>query len=407
MEEKLSSVAKTLTPSPIQELSLLAQRCNAVNLAEGFPDFPAPSHIKSAAVSAINSDFNQYRHVQGVCDHVAMIMKHMHGLDVDPLSNIAICCGQSEAFAATVFAIIDKGDEVILFDPSYETYEACIKLAGGIPVYVPLDPPCWTLDADKLMKSVTNRTKAIVLNSPHNPTGKVFTEDELETIAGACHTRDCLAITDEVYENITYDKEKHISLASLPGMQKRTIITSSLSKSYSVTGMVYYFTYQDLHSTAALVGRSHILPKSCWRISTNKQFLHMLIFISAVCQHGCVLSGWRIGWAIGPACIVSAIRNIHIKITDSAPAPFQEAALTALRSPLEYFEWLRRDYESRRDYTIKLLAGVGFQVQFKPQGSFFLFVELPENCVLSDVAFVEELIKQAEVVAVPGCGFFS
>ncbi|PSS14712.1 Kynurenine--oxoglutarate transaminase [Actinidia chinensis var. chinensis] len=351
MEEKLSSVAKTLTPSPIQELSLLAQRCNAVNLAEGFPDFPAPSHIKSAAVSAINSDFNQYRHVQGVCDHVAMIMKHMHGLDVDPLTDIAICCGQSEAFAATVFAIIDKGDEVILFDPSYETYEACIKLAGGIPVYVPLDPPYWTLDADKLMKSVTNRTKAIVLNSPHNPTGKVFTEDELETIAGACHTRDCLAITDEVYEHITYDKEKHISLASLPAMQKRTIITSSLSKSYSVTG-------------------------------------------------------WRVGWAIGPACIVSAIRNIHIKITDSAPAPFQEAALTALRSPLEYFEWLRRDYESRRDYTIKLLAGVGFQVQFKPQGSFFLFVELPENCVLSDVAFVEELIKQAEVVAVPGCGFF-
>lgn len=237
MEEKLSAGAKTLTPSPIQQLSLLAQSCNAVNLAEGFPDFPAPSHIKNAAVSAINSDFNQYRHVQGICDHVAKIIKHMHGLDVEPLTDIAICCGQSEAFAAAMFAIIDKGDEVILFDPSYETYETCIKLAGGIPVYVPLDPPCWALDADKLMKSFTVKTKALVLNSPHNPTGKVFTKDELETVAGACNTRDLLAITDEVYEHITYDKKKHISLASLSGMQKRTIITSSLSKTYSVTGL--------------------------------------------------------------------------------------------------------------------------------------------------------------------------
>ncbi|GMQ00273.1 hypothetical protein CsSME_00047428 [Camellia sinensis var. sinensis] len=196
--------------------------------------------------TSINTGFFGYsRHVQGICDHVAKITKHMHGLDFNPLTDTAICCGQSEAFAATMFAIIDKGDEVILFDPSYETYEACICMAGGIPVYVPLDPPFWTLDADKLMKSFTTRTKAIVLNSPHNPTGKVFTKDELETIAGACHTRDCLAITDEVYEHITYDNEKHISLASLPGMQRRTIITSSLSKTYSVTGMLQYLTYQN------------------------------------------------------------------------------------------------------------------------------------------------------------------
>ncbi|GMQ00272.1 hypothetical protein CsSME_00047428 [Camellia sinensis var. sinensis] len=247
MAEKLSAVAKILTPSPIQQLSLLAQRCNAVNLAEGFPDFPAPPHIKNAAISAIVSDFNQYRHVQGICDHVAKITKHMHGLDFNPLTDTAICCGQSEAFAATMFAIIDKGDEVILFDPSYETYEACICMAGGIPVYVPLDPPFWTLDADKLMKSFTTRTKAIVLNSPHNPTGKVFTKDELETIAGACHTRDCLAITDEVYEHITYDNEKHISLASLPGMQRRTIITSSLSKTYSVTELDGQLLLHVLH----------------------------------------------------------------------------------------------------------------------------------------------------------------
>lgn len=351
MEVKLSSVAKVLTPSPIQQLSLLAQRCNAINLAEGFPDFPAPAHIKNAAISAINSDFNQYRHVQGICDHVARMMNHMHGLNINPVTDIAICCGQTEAFAATVFAVIDRGDEVILFDPAFETYETCITLAGGVPVYVPLDPPYWTLDPTKLMNSFTARTKAVVLNSPHNPTGKVFTKNELETVAEACCTRDCLAITDEVYEHIIYDKEKHMSLASFPGMAKRTIVTSSLSKTYSVTG-------------------------------------------------------WRVGWAIGPACIASAIGNINVKVVDSAPAPFQEAALSAFECPLEYYELLRRDYESKRDYTINLLSRVGFKVQFKPRGSFFLFVELPENCVLSDVEFVEELIKQAGIVAVPGCGFF-
>lgn len=351
MEEKLSSVAKTLTPSPIQQLSLLAQRCNAINLAEGFPDFPAPPLIKDAAISAINSDFNQYRHVQGICDHLAKKMKEMHDLDIDPLTDIAICCGQTEAFAASVFAIINEGDEVVLFDPSYETYEGCIALARGVPVYVALDPPHWTLDQDKLIKSLSVRTKAMILNSPHNPTGKVFSRNELEIIAEACRSRDLVAITDEVYEHITFHGEKHIPLASLPGMRERTITTSSLSKTFSVTG-------------------------------------------------------WRVGWAIAPACIASAIRNFHIRITDSAPAPFQEAALTALRSHTKYFDLLRKGYESKRSYIVNLLIGIGFKIQFMPQGSTFVFAELPESCLLSDVEFVEELIKQAGVVAVPGRGFF-
>ncbi|CAN4091079.1 unnamed protein product [Withania somnifera] len=331
MEPKLSTVAKMLTSSPIQQLSYLAERCNAINLAEGFPDFPAPTNLKDAAISAIRSDFNQYRHVQGICEHLADKLKQMHGLHVDPLTDIVICCGQSEAFAATMFAIINQGDEVILFDPSYETYETCIRLAGGLPVYVPLDPPHWSLDPNKLAKSFTARTKAIVLNSPHNPTGKVFTKDELEIIAEACRTRDIIAVSDEVYEHITFDGERHISIATFPEMQKRTIMTSSLSKSFSVTG-------------------------------------------------------WRIGWAIAPACFASAIRNIHIKITDSAPAPFQVAALTALTSSPEYFDALRQDYTSKRDYLIQVLTSIGFQVSFMPKGS--------------------ELIKQAGVVAVPGCVFF-
>ncbi|KAK9076547.1 hypothetical protein SSX86_004881 [Deinandra increscens subsp. villosa] len=351
MEGKLSSIAKSLKPSPIQQLSLLAERCNAVSLAEGSPDFPAPPEIKAAAVSAITADFNQYRHVQGVCNLLADSMKQMHGLNVDPLTDIAICCGQSEAFAATMFAIINPGDEVILFDPSFETYETCILMAGGVPVYVTLDPPYWTLDEVKLLDAFTANTKALVLNSPHNPTGKVFNMDELKIIAEYCRTKDCIAITDEVYEHILYNNEPHISLASLPGMQKRTIITSSLSKTYSVTG-------------------------------------------------------WRVGWAIGPSCIALAIRNIHTKVTDSAPAPFQEAALTALKSPPEFYRSLRTDYESKRDFVFKLLCQVGFQVEFKPLGSFFVFAAIPETCKLTDVEFVEELIKQAGVVAVPGCGFF-
>ncbi|XP_028794694.1 uncharacterized protein LOC114750288 isoform X1 [Neltuma alba] len=351
MERKLSRSAKKLASSPIQELSYLAQRSNAINLAEGFPDFPAPSHIKNAAISAIVSDFNQYRHVQGICDHLAKIVKEMHGLDINPLTDVAICCGQTEAFAAAIFAIIDPGDEVIVFDPSYETYEAGILLAGGVPVHVPLDPPQWTMDPTKFLNSFTERTKAIVLNSPHNPTGKVFTRGELEAIAGACCSRNCLAVTDEVYEHITYDNAKHISLASFSGMQERTVITSSLSKTYSVTG-------------------------------------------------------WRVGWAIAPAFIASAIRNIHIRTTDSAPAPFQEAALTALSSRPEYFESMRKDYESKRDYIINLLARVGLKIQFKPQGAFFLFAELPDDYPHSDVEFVKKLIVEAGVVAVPGQGFF-
>ncbi|BAT95763.1 hypothetical protein VIGAN_08255700 [Vigna angularis var. angularis] len=351
MEGKLSRAAKKIVPSSIQGFSHLAQRCNAINLAEGFPDFPAPPHIKNAAISAINSDFNQYRNVQGVCDYLAKMMKERHGLDIDPLTDVAICCGQSEAFAAAILATIDPGDEVILFDPSYESYEACVAMAGGVPIHVPLDPPQWTLDSSKLLGSFTERTKVVVLNSPHNPTGKVFTKGELEVIAGECCSRNCLAITDEVYEHITYDNLKHISLVSFPGMQERTVITSSLSKSFSVTG-------------------------------------------------------WRIGWAVAPTFLASAIKNIHVRLTDSAPAPFQEAALNALRSPPEYFESLRSDYQSRRDYIVNLLGGVGFKIEFIPQGSFFLFAELPDNCPLSDVEFVKKLILEAGVVAVPGRGFF-
>ncbi|KAM0859207.1 hypothetical protein ACQ4PT_047348 [Festuca glaucescens] len=351
MEEKLSEASRRATPSPIQQLSHLAQRVGAVNLAEGFPDFPAPAHVKAAATAAIAADLNQYRHVQGVCDVLAETMKRDHGLRVDPLTDFAICCGQSEAFAAAIFAIIDPGDEVLLFDPAYETYQTCIELARGVAVYVPLDPPSWTLNEDKFLKSFTSRTKAVILNSPHNPTGKVFSKEELLVISKACQKMDCFAITDEVYEYITYDENKHISLASLPGMQERTIITSSLSKTYSVTG-------------------------------------------------------WRIGWACAVANIAAAIKNMHVKLTDSAPAPFQEAALIALTSTQDYYESLKTDYAVRRNFILQLLKNYGLHISFEPQGSVFVFAELPKSWRISDIDFVTNLINNAGVAAVPGRGFF-
>ncbi|XP_014755661.1 uncharacterized protein LOC100836351 isoform X2 [Brachypodium distachyon] len=351
MEGKLSEASRRAVPSPIQQLSHLAQSVGAVNLAEGFPDFPAPAHVKAAAAAAIASDLNQYRHVQGICDVLSETMKREHGLYVDPLTDFAICCGQSEAFAAAVFAIIDPGDEVLLFDPAYETYHTCIELARGIPVYVPLDPPSWTLNGDKFLKSFTSRTKAVILNSPHNPTGKVFSKEELLIISEACQEKDCFAITDEVYEYITYDENKHTSLASLPGMQERTIITSSLSKTYSVTG-------------------------------------------------------WRVGWACAAANIAAAIRNIHVKLTDSAPAPFQEAAVIALTSTSDYYKSLKKDYAVKRDFILQLLTDYGFHISFRPQGSVFVFAELPRSWQISDIDFVTNLIQNAGVAAVPGRGFF-
>ncbi|KAJ7515466.1 hypothetical protein O6H91_22G014200 [Diphasiastrum complanatum] len=327
----LSRRARSFKLSPIQQLSLLAQRCNAINLAEGFPDFPAPLHIKEAAVAAITADFNQYRHVQGVCEKVASAFEMAHGVKVDPATEVTLCCGQSEALAAAILAVVEANDEVVILEPAYDTYEACTILAGGKPVFVSLDPPFWSLDLKKLDAAIGPKTKAVIINSPHNPTGKVFSKVELADITNLCCKHGCLAITDEVYEHITFDDVKHVSLASFPGMKERTIVTSSLSKTFGVTG-------------------------------------------------------WRIGWAIAPSALTSAIQIIHTKLTDSAPAPFQEAALTALQSCPDFYKSLKQEYQFRRDYVCNFLNDFGFIVHFRPQGSFFVFVELPSEVRFDDVS---------------------
>ncbi|KAJ7515467.1 hypothetical protein O6H91_22G014200 [Diphasiastrum complanatum] len=313
----LSRRARSFKLSPIQQLSLLAQRCNAINLAEGFPDFPAPLHIKEAAVAAITADFNQYRHVQGVCEKVASAFEMAHGVKVDPATEVTLCCGQSEALAAAILAVVEANDEVVILEPAYDTYEACTILAGGKPVFVSLDPPFWSLDLKKLDAAIGPKTKAVIINSPHNPTGKVFSKVELADITNLCCKHGCLAITDEVYEHITFDDVKHVSLASFPGMKERTIVTSSLSKTFGVTG-------------------------------------------------------WRIGWAIAPSALTSAIQIIHTKLTDSAPAPFQEAALTALQSCPDFYKSLKQEYQFRRDYIEYVMEAINtLGIAFVPGCAFF------------------------------------
>ncbi|CAM6126596.1 unnamed protein product [Calypogeia fissa] len=347
----VSRRANLLVPSAIGHLSQLAQQRNAINLAEGFPDFPAPQPFKDAAIAAINSNFNQYRHVQGLCDKVAACFEIAQGVKINPYTQVTICCGQSEALLAAILAVVNEEDEVVLLDPSYETYEASVILAGGKAIHVSMAPPYWSLDLQKLESSMGPKTKAVIINSPHNPTGKVFNDEELAGIAKSCCRFDCLAITDEVYEHISFTGKNHKSIASFPGMQERTIVTSSISKTFSVTG-------------------------------------------------------WRIGWAIASETITAAINKIHQKLTDSAPAPFQEAAVFALGSSPDYYLTLRKEYARRRDFVCDMLKEAGFNVRFKPEGSFFIFAELPATSHLTDVEYVAELIKTAGVAVVPGCGFF-
>ncbi|GAQ86073.1 PLP-dependent transferases superfamilly protein [Klebsormidium nitens] len=354
----LSDRALTFTPSVIQETSRLAERCGAINLAEGFPDFAAPSLLKEEAIKAIIEDLNQYRHVPQLCELIAKRFSARHGsvhppLQIDPATEVVITCGQTEAMAAAVLAVVNPGDEVVLFNPTYETYPANVAMAGGVVRHCQLYPPNWSFREEELLAAVGPRCKAIVVNSPHNPTGKVFTDAELAIIARVCTSENLLALTDEVYEDLTYDDVEHRSLASFPGMRERTVVTSSLSKTFSVTG-------------------------------------------------------WRIGWAIAPPDIASAISNLHVKLTDSAPAPFQEAAVSALQSDVSYYRQLRQEYQERRDLVCDALEGEEFEIETRPKGGFFVFARIPERfrhgC--DDVSFVSTLIEEAGVAIVPGSIFF-
>ena len=334
-------------------MTRLAAHHHAINLAQGFPDFPAPAALKRAAADAIAADINQYAITWGARpfrEAIAAKYRRTYGMEFDAEREITVCCGATEGMIASLMAVVDPGDEVVLFEPFYENYGPDAQLCGAEPRYVKLYAPDWHFDREELRRAFTPRTKAIILNSPNNPTGKVFTREELEFIAGLCCEFDALAITDEIYEHILYDGRAHVSLASLPGMRERTISISGLSKTYSVTG-------------------------------------------------------WRLAYAVANAKLSAAIRKMHDFLTVGAPHPLQRAAVRAFQLPDAYYRQLVADYSARRDLLSAALAGAGFRL-FMPEGAYYILADVGPFGLSDDVRFCDWLLREAGVAAVPGSSFY-
>jgi aminotransferase len=348
--------ARTLnfTESVIREMTRLAAVHGAVNLAQGYPDFSAPADIKRAAQEAIGADINQYAITWGAKpfrDAIAGKYRKWYGLDYDPEREITVCCGSTEGMIASMLAVTNPGDEVIVFEPYYENYAPDTMLCEAKRVLVSLRPPDWTFDPDELRRAFSARTKAIIINTPNNPTGRVFTRAELEFIGGLCQEYDALAITDEIYEHILYDGAEHIPMATLPGMRERSVIVNSMSKTYSVTG-------------------------------------------------------WRVGWVLAAPDLSESIRKVHDFLTVGAAAPLQQAGVLALNSPDSYYEKLAIAYCARRDKMLGLLERAGFRC-FKPYGAYYIMTDVTSFGFADDYAMVRHLIQNAGVAAVPGSSFFA
>jgi len=354
----LSDKVSRFTESVIREMTRQAMLYGAVNLAQGFPDFAAPAEIKQAARAAIDADVNQYAITWGAKNLRHAIARQMgvwQGISVDPEKEVTVCCGSTEAMISTLLAVCNAGDEVVIFEPFYENYGPDAVLSGARPRFVKLRPPAsgggeWTFDEKELRAAFDKNTKAVIVNTPNNPTGKVFTRAELELIRDLCVEFDVLAITDEIYEHILFDGTEHISMASLPGMRERTVTINGMSKTYSVTG-------------------------------------------------------WRVGWAVAPEKITNAIRKVHDFLTVGAPAPLQEAGAAALSLPAEYYAKLAEGYRVRRDRLIPALEAAGFKC-FHPRGAYYVMTDISGFGFEDDVAFTQYLVKEVGVAAVPGSSFY-
>lgn len=334
-------------------MSRVCAREQGINLAQGFPDFAAPQAMKDAGCRAIQADLNQYAVTWGAPRLRAAIARRTEAYNrirVDPDRMVTVCCGATEAMIASLMGVLDPGDEVIVFEPFYENYGPDCILSGAVPRMVKLRAPDWSFDEAELARAFGPRTRAIIVNTPHNPTGKVFTRAELESIARLCEQWDTLAVTDEIYEYILYDGAEHVSLASLPGMHERTITISGLSKTWSATG-------------------------------------------------------WRIGWAIASPAMTSGIRKVHDFLTVGAPAPLQDAAADALDFGPEYFRELAAEYRVRRDMLVDALLETGFGV-VRPRGAYYVMTDVSRLTELDDVAFAMQLVAGGGVATVPGSSFF-
>jgi aspartate/methionine/tyrosine aminotransferase len=354
----LSANVALFTESVIRDMTRQANLYGAVNLAQGFPDFPAPAEIKRAAQEAIGSDVNQYAITWGaknLREAIARQMQEWQGITVDPQTQVTVCCGSTEAMIATLLAVCDQGEEVVIFEPFYENYGADSILSGAKPRFVKLRPPInpqseWTFDEGELRAAFHSQTKAIIVNTPNNPTGKVFARAELELIRDLCLEFDVLAITDEIYQHILYDGAKHISIATLDGMAERTVTINGMSKTYSVTG-------------------------------------------------------WRVGWTVAPPAITNGIRKVHDFLTVGAPAPLQEAGATALNLPAIYYQNLADGYQARRDRLTPVLEETGFKC-FRPRGAYYVMTDISAFGFANDLEFSKYLVKEIGVAAVPGSSFY-
>jgi aminotransferase len=354
----LSDKVSHFTESVIREMTRQAMLYGAVNLAQGFPDFSAPNEIKQAAQQAVAANVNQYAITWGAKNLRNAIARQMgvwQGITVDPEKEITVCCGSTEAMISTLLAVCNTGDQVVIFEPFYENYGPDSVLSGAKPKFVKLRPPKdasseWTFDENELRRAFDNHTKAIILNTPNNPTGKVFTRAELELIRDLCVKFDVLAITDEIYEHILYDGTQHISMVSLDGMRDRTVTINGMSKTYSVTG-------------------------------------------------------WRVGWAVAPEKITNAIRKVHDFLTVGAPAPLQEAGAAALSLPPEYYGKLAEGYRIRRNQLIPALTSAGFRC-FLPRGAYYVMTDISAFGFTDDVSFAKYLVQDIGVACVPGSSFY-
>jgi aminotransferase len=337
----------------IREMTRLAVTYGAVNLAQGFPDFPAPASLKQAAAEAIAADLNQYSITWGskaLRQAIAEKYQRTYGLELDPEREVTVCCGATEGMIATLLAVTNPGDEIIVFEPYYENYHPDTLLCGATRKLVSLRAPDWTFDPEELRQAFTPRTKAIIINTPHNPTGKVFTRQELTLIGELCEEYDALILTDEIYEHIVYGSEPHIPAMTLPGLRNRCVLVNSMSKTYSVTG-------------------------------------------------------WRVGWVLAPPDLTESIRKVHDFLTVGAATPLQQAGVHALALPDSYYQDLAASYLAKRDRLLGILSEAGFR-PYTPDGAYYIMADFSAFGYADDHAFARYLIEDVGVAAVPGSSFF-
>jgi len=353
MQFNVAKRTESFQESVIRKMTRVCQQFNGINLAQGFPEKSPPEEVLLEALQAIRRGNNQYSITWGLPalrEAVANKVSRFNGLQPDPEKEVTITCGSSEGIVASLLALVNPGERVIIFEPYYENYLPGLALCGATPLFVSLSEPGWEIGLDALRKAFSRDPKALILNTPANPSGKVFSQDELGIIARLCQEHGTYVITDEIYEHITYDGLKHVSMASLPDMWERTVTISGCSKTYSVTG-------------------------------------------------------WRVGYVVAPQGLMSAIRKVHDYMVVAAPTPFQVAAITAMGLPDSYYRELGKHYQKQRDYLLQTFEEISIPV-LRPSGAYYMMIRIDGLGYGDDEAFAMALVEKAGLAVVPGSSFY-